>query len=215
MIITVDGYDGTGKTTLAKKIAERFNFIYVDKPFIHMIKEQHNCTYEEAKQIAEQQEAEIWQKPRDLNRITKYYLDAFIWLKKYQQDYNIVMDRGLLTTYAVVGNEETEKTFDFYVSMGCFFDGSIYLTADDNERVRRIRENDPNDPDLNHPVKWRENNLEEYAASRGLNYQTISTDGKTQDEVFDEAIPLVEKMIYPDAPKLTKKPEPIKKRLFE
>jgi len=215
MIITVDGYDGTGKTTLAKKIAERFDFIYVEKPFIHMIKEQQGCTYEEAKKIAEQQEAIIWQKPRDLRRITKYYLDAFIWLKKYQQEYNIIMDRGLLTTYAVVGEQTTEDLFDFYVDMGCFFDGSIYLTADDYERVRRIYNNDPNDPDLKYPVKWRENNLEEYAQTRGLNYHPISTDHKTADEVFEEAIPIVERLITPDLPTLVKRPEPIKKRLFE
>lgn len=215
MIITVDGYDGTGKTTLAKKIAERFNFIYVDKPFTHMIRYQHNCSYEEAKKIAEQQESIIWKKPRDLRLITKYYLDAFIWLKKYQQDYNIVMDRGLLTTYAVVGTLETEQLFDFYLDMGCFFDGSIYLTADDYERVRRIYNNDPNDPDLNHPVKWRDNNLEEYANTRGLNYHKISTDGKSTDEVFEEAIPIVEKMITPDTPRLIKTNPSIKKRLFE
>lgn len=48
MIITIDGYDGTGKTTLSKKLAEQYDFIYLDKPFIKKYQIEHNCSYEQA-----------------------------------------------------------------------------------------------------------------------------------------------------------------------
>ena len=70
---------------------------------------------------------------------------------------------------------------------------SIYLTAKDEERVRRIHENDPTDPDLKHPVKWRDNNLEEYATSRKLNYHKINTDNVTPEQVFLEATRVVDR----------------------
>ncbi len=198
MIVTIDGYDGTGKTTLAKKLAEKYGLIYVYKPFICMNSIVNKIPYAKAIEITKIEEKELWTKPLDFKKITKYYCDAFLWLTNFKDKYNIILDRGILTSYAVTGYPETEEVFDYYVYKNCFFDGSIYLTADDNERVRRIRANDPNDPDLKHPIKWRDNNLEEYAATRNLNYHKISTDNKTTEEVFEEACTEFEKIINSD-----------------
>lgn len=192
MIITIDGYDGTGKTTLAKNLADKYGFTYIEKPVITMTQHKLNCSHEAAARIVQSAEAELFSNASK-REITKFYCDAFVWLKQFSRQHNIVLDRGLLTTYAVVGDAETEDLFDSYLQNGAFFDMSIYLTAKDEERVRRIHENDPTDSDLKHPVKWRDNNLEEYATSRKLNYHKINTDDVTPEQVFLEATRVIDR----------------------
>ena len=186
MIITIDGYDGTGKTTLAKRLSERLGFVYMDKPFILKYQTEHGCTYEEAMKRTSEIEKGLFAS-KDKRLIATYYLEALRWLSNSHHD-NIILDRGLLTTYAVVGYDETKDIFIDYINSGAFFDGSIYLVADDMERRKRIYLNDPNDPDLRYPVKWRENDLEEFASGMQLKYFRIVTDDKTSDDVFEEAL---------------------------
>ena len=193
MIITIDGYDGTGKTTLAKRLAEKYKFEYLDKPFIKMIHVENNCSYEEAVRIAEARERELYAHATREDKV-RFYCNAFLWLKNYEDEHNIFLDRGILTTYAVFGDSETEAVFDYFVDNGGFFNLSLYLVAADEERVRRIFENDPNDPDLKHPVKWRINNLEEYAVSRNLKFYKIDTNGRTPDQVYEEAVKILDKL---------------------
>lgn len=182
MIITVDGYDGTGKTTLARNIEKLKKFHYIEKPFILKFQDENNCTYEEAKQATEIIEKKLFSQTNK-DEIIKYYADALIWLKKLQNERNIVLDRGILTLYAVVGEKKNFRLFKDYINEGAFFDCSIYLTANDLERRKRIYKNDPNDPDLKYPIEWRKNDLEEFANNQKLDYFKIITDGKTPDEV--------------------------------
>lgn len=188
MIITIDGYDGTGKTTLAKCLADKYDFLYVEKPIIKMAQQKNKISYEEADRLVTRIESRLFADPVNNRRhIANFYCNALMWLKQFEDRCNIILDRGILTTYAVIGYPETEEIFDQYVRKGAFFDASIYLTADDEERVRRIYKNDPNDPDLKYPTKWRENNLEEFASRRGLNYYKIDTNNKTPEQVFKQA----------------------------
>lgn len=186
MIITVDGYDGTGKTTLAKNIERAKDFYYIEKPFILKYQEENDCTYEEAKYKTEIIEKKLFSQ-MNKNDIIKYYSDALVWLKKFQNEKNIILDRGILTLYAVVGDKKNLRLFKHYIREGAFFDYSIYLTANDFERRKRIYTNDPNDPDLKYPIEWRKNDLEEFANNQKLDYFKIVTDDKTPDEVADIA----------------------------
>ncbi len=195
MIISIDGYDGTGKTTLAKKLADHYGFIYLDKPIITMVQYQKNCSYKEAEQLVKGYEKDLKETGATKNQVACFYNRALVWLNQFSINHNIILDRGLLTMYAVIGCPETEAIFDYFIKAGAFLQGSIYLTAKDEERVKRIYQNDPNDPDLKYPVKWHENNLEEYATERGLNFHKIETDNKTPDEILAEAIDYVDKVM--------------------
>ena len=194
MIISIDGYDGTGKTTLAKSLAKKFNFTYLEKPAILMLKEKYLCSYEEAEIILQEIEKKLFSS-KDKVKIAKFYCETLVWLKKYSNSRNIILDRGFLTTYAVIGYPETELIFDDCIKQGGFFDGSIYLTANDETRVKRIFERNPTDPDLKRPVKWHENNLEEYATSRHLNYIKINTENLNPNQVLQKAINIVQNFI--------------------
>lgn len=186
MIIAIDGYDGTGKTILAKRLASEFGFIYIEKPLDYMIQSKYHCSLSQARHISAQLNDQIF-KTNNKQTIAKFYCDVLLWLKKYEKKSNIVLDRGFLSTYAVVGFPETKKIFEEYLDRGIFFDSSIYLKATDEERIRRIRERDPNDPDLKYPTKWHKNDLEEFACSKHLNFHIIDTNNKSPDQVYYEA----------------------------
>ena len=60
MIICIDGYDGTGKTTLAKKLANKYNFTYLERPAVKMVQEKKNCSYEEARSMVQKIEKQLF-----------------------------------------------------------------------------------------------------------------------------------------------------------
>lgn len=198
MVITIDGYDGTGKTTLAKALADKYNFLYVEKPIIKMAQQKNKISYEEAEILVKSIENRLFSDTvNNRKQIANFYCNALSWLRQFENKCNIILDRGMLTTYAVIGYSETQAIFDEYIKRGAFFTASIYLTADDEERVRRIYKRDPNDPDLKYPIRWRENNLEEFASRRGLNYCKIDTNNKTLKQVFEQADIFFKKQINP------------------
>ena len=201
MIISVDGYDGTGKTTLAKTLAEKYGYNYVSNPLLNMIKYKKHCSYEEAQLIKNNLETKLFTKG-NTQEIAKFYCETLLWLKNYENDFNIILDRGILTTYAVVGFPETKSIFEEYLNKGCFFKGSIYLKATEQERIRRIRERNPNDPDLKYP-QWHKNDLEEFASSHNLNYKIIDTTNRTIEEVFEEGKTFFESIIGKNKNNLT------------
>lgn len=191
MVITVDGYDGTGKSTLAENIKKRYGFEHIEKPFIKMWQDLYGYSEEEIVAF----EGQLWKKG-DKRDLVRFYLEGILWMQEYGKTHNVVLDRGVLTTYAVLGNEDTADVFDEYIARGAFHEASIYLVASDLERRRRIYENDPNDPDLRYPIEWRKNDLIEYADSRKLNYFKVDTNGRGPDQVFEAAIPILDKIIY-------------------
>ncbi len=186
MILTIDGYDGTGKTTLAKNISNNYGFNYIEKPFIKKIEIENDLPYDDALIYSNELESKMY-KEKDVDKLISFYCEAIYWLSKYFKNEDIILDRGILTTYAVFGTKENASLFKKYIDMGAFHDGSLYLKADDYERRRRIYERDPFDKDLKYPIKWRDNDLEDFAKENNLNYQVIITDSKTTDEVFEEA----------------------------
>ena len=196
MIITIDGYDGTGKTSLAKKIAKEKNYTYIEKPFILKYSIEHDCSMKEAKEATSLIEKKLYEQG-DKQKLIDFYCDGILWLEKIKDNTNIVLDRGVLTTYAVFGNKETEGEFIKYLNRGIAFDLSIYLTADDIERRKRIMDNDPLDPDLKYPIKWRKNNLEEFANEQGINYLKIETDGLSKEEVAQKALDMLSETLEP------------------
>lgn len=150
----------------------------------------------EAKDATASIEKKLYKKG-DKQKLIDFYCEGILCLKKIKDNTKIVLDRGVLTTYAVFGGEGTQEEFIKYLNQGIAFDLSIYLTANDMERRKRIFFNDPLDPDLKYPIKWRKNNLEEFANEQGINYFKIETDGLSKEEVAQKALDIISEMFEP------------------
>lgn len=192
MIITIDGLDGAGKSTLAKKLSEKLDYEYVDKPIYELfdVKGDDNYLYDEIYHIQDL----IYNKT-DSNTLKSYFTGlSLLYIKECMSHKNLIIDRGLLSAYAFNGDESSKPVFETLINLGVFFDASIIVTVSNEERIKRIKKRNENDPDL------------EIDKIRNLKYDlinkfiiehpelpcfTINTDNLTQEEVLEEALKYV------------------------
>lgn len=192
MIITIDGLDGAGKSTLAKKLSNALEFEYVDKPIYELfnVKGDNNYLYNEIKLMQEKVYNET-----DSNFLKSYFTGlGLIYINECMKDKNIIIDRGLLSAYTFNGDEKSKPLFEFLIKQGIFFDLSIFLIASSDVRLSRMKKRNKNDPDmfidkiknLNH-----DSVISFINEHKELPCYFINTDNKCEEEVFCEALNIV------------------------
>ncbi len=195
MIITIDGLDGCGKSTLAKKLANRLNFEYIDKPLYNLfnVKGDNNRLYDA---LYEMQDI-IFNGETSTDRIKSFFISlGLLFIKDSPHpNKNIVVDRGLLSCYAFNGNDSTDEIFEFVIDkLGLWFDVSILLYASPEVRKQRLIARNPNDPDLKAKkiMNLGYESIDSFLSSHNnLSVIKINTDSLTEDEVFETAISLL------------------------
>ena len=136
MIITIDGLDGAGKSTLAKNLAKALGYEYVDKPIYELfnVKGDNNYLYNEIYHIQD-----IIYNHTDSNTLKSYFTGlSLLYLKECKSDKNLIIDRGLLSAYAFNGDEKSKPVFETLINLGVFFDAAIIVTVSNEERMKRI-----------------------------------------------------------------------------
>lgn len=143
MIIAIEGMDGCGKSTVARRIAQTFDYEYrafPNKEFLNM----NDADY-----------AKVCSKVYDFeNAYTKAWFFGFgnILATKSIKD-GVVIDRHFLSNYFWNGDNESEPLFKTLVGLIGKPDLTIVLYAGNAERVKRIAVRNPNDRDLKDPEK--------------------------------------------------------------
>lgn len=189
MIITIDGLDGAGKSTLARRLAEELGYEYVDKPIYELfgVKGDNNYLYD---QIYHLQDA-VYNKTQS-NTLKSWFTGmSLLYIKECMSDRNIVIDRGLLSAYAFNGDENSKPVFETLIQLGVWFDHSIMLTVSNEERIKRLKQRNENDPDLTLDKirNLRYDSIRKFLEEHPeLPTTIIDTDGMTPDEVFEIAV---------------------------
>lgn len=189
MIITIDGLDGAGKSTLAKRLSEELGYEYVDKPIYELfnVKGDDNYLYDNIYHIQD-----LVYNQTNSNVLKSYFTGlSLLYIKECMSDRNLIIDRGLLSAYAFNGEENSKPIFETLINLGVFFDASIVVTVSNNERINRLKARDENDPDLSlgKVLDLRYDSMRQFIAEHPeLPCFVINTDGKNKDQVFDEAI---------------------------
>lgn len=146
MIITIDGLDGSGKSTIAKKLAEKLGYEYIDKPLYKLfdVKGDDNYLYNEIYHIQDL----IYNKTNS-NILKSYFTGlSLLYIKECMSDKNLIIDRGLLSAYAFNGDSNSNSLFELLINLGVFFDASIILSVSNTERIKRIKKRNKYDLDL-------------------------------------------------------------------
>lgn len=192
MIITVDGADGAGKTSLAKKLSKHLQFQYIKDPLDEIVRINGNS--DAKRQAAQNARNKIFRNNLSDRQIANFLLKTLILLKKKADSSNLIVDRGMLSAAIYNLNDETEGLFDDLLRRGSEMDISILLVCSKEQRVIRLREkalknNDPYD-DLNNQrvLNLDSSRTEKYAISRKINCIIVDTNNKTEEEVFAEVI---------------------------
>lgn len=189
MIITIDGLDGAGKSTLAKKLAHKLEYEYIDKPIYELfnVKGDDNYLYNEIYHIQN-----LVYNKTDSNILKSYFTGlSLLYIKECMSNKNLIIDRGLLSAYAFNGDDKSKPVFDLLINLGVFFDASIIVTVSNEERIKRIKTRNENDPDLSLDKirNLRYDSIKQFIMEHPeLPCYIINTDGKSQEQVFDESM---------------------------
>ena len=189
MIITIDGMDGSGKSSLAQKLAQRLNFKYIDKPIYQVfgVFGDNNILYQP---IYQMQDA-IYNKTNSDKLKTWFTGMSLLYIKEVLSNQNLVIDRGLLSCYLFNGNHSSTQIFDLLINFGVWFDISIFLYVSPKIRKQRLLKRNPTDPDLylDKIMNLKYDTISAFLKSNNyLPIITINTDNLTENEVLNLAM---------------------------
>lgn len=185
MEIIMEGMDGVGKTTIAKKLCKKYHFKYVDRPLQHLFS------------IGELGSKDDIDFQNRLNKIFKEDNKIQAWITglgdiynaiKYKGE-NVIIDRGIISNYFWNGNKENELIFKTINDLIGFPDMTIVLYASLETRLNRIRTRNINDKDLFDSDVYRldgYHKMAKFIKDNNIPSIFINTEGKSPDEVVTE-----------------------------
>lgn len=181
MHIAIEGMDGSGKTSTAKRVAEILGYEFVEKP-LHLISdtESHFKNYMEMINKVNQMKPEF--------KARFYGLGNFLVSEKSKTG-AVVTDRHLVSNY-YWNCIDDEDYFDFLVKECGTPDLTFVLKVSAGERKRRIAERNPDDPDLGRNV-FDDSCYEKmkcFLEKHQMKYYFIESDSKGLDEVVQEIV---------------------------
>lgn len=189
MKIVIEGMDGAGKSTVAKEVARRLGFKYVDSLLSDYLREE-GMTEEEV--AAVRKAIDLCSDNENSELRTWFYGYANLFnLSHY--DCDLVIDRHCLTTYYYNGDEDSQWLYKIMQMIAGKPDLVIILRASKETRIKRLLGRNKNDRDLKSEMKlvYGYDRMEEASRFLELNYKTVDTDDKDVSQVTEEVLRLI------------------------
>lgn len=182
MHIAIEGMDGVGKTTAARNLAKRLNFKIVEKPLHYMLDKEGDLTnYVRIRDYINEQVG---------NNVLRawFYGLGNIFLYHLFENENIITDRHFVSNYYWCGSAETEDIFKCMVDLVGKPDFTFLLYASAEEGARRIKNRDPNDPDIRKVELYTESRakMEAFLRQYAMDYDAIDTTNLDAEEVVEK-----------------------------
>ena len=140
MHIAIEGFDGVGKSTAAKKLAEKLGFLLVEKPLHFLFDEEGDKQYIRIRNTVNQS--------KNKQFTGWFYGLGNIYLYEKFGGQNIITDRHILSNYCWSGASETDYIFDAIFKTTGSPDFTFLIYADPEVIEKRMRKRNPNDSDL-------------------------------------------------------------------
>ena len=184
MKIAIEGMDGVGKTTIAKKLAEKYNFTYMERP----LKELFETDKVDGMTNLMDMVSTIYNLDDDVLRAWFFGLGNLESFLKHK-DEDLVLDRHLASNYYYNGSERSKPVFELMQEYISVPDITVVLYASNKVRRKRIYKRDKADCDLKDPKSFAEDGYKkiiDFLEETNSPYVLIDTENKTIDEVFEE-----------------------------
>ena len=140
MHIAVEGFDGVGKSTAAKKLADKLGFLLVEKPLHFLLDEEGDKEYIRIRDAVN--------KSSNKHFTGWFYGLGNIYLYEKFKGQDIITDRHILSNYCWSGAPETDYIFDaIYKTIGAP-DFTFLISAAPEVIEKRMKKRNPNDSDL-------------------------------------------------------------------
>ena len=149
MKIAIEGMDGAGKSTVAREVARRLGFKYVDSLLLDYLLEEGMT---QAEVSAVRRAIDLCSDNENSTVRAWFYGYANLFnLLHYSVD--LVIDRHCLTTYYYNGDDESRWLFKVMQRIAGKPDIVIILRATEQTRIKRICGRNLNDKDLSSEMK--------------------------------------------------------------
>lgn len=176
MIVAFEGMDGVGKSTTAKEVAQRTNFIHESQKMINImgIKEEEFGRLVKA----------IRSSKNERLGFMFYTMRCMLDLESKQ---DTIVERTMMSTYYFEHKKVKQEEFNYAMTLNVIPDVTFLLYASPEERYKRIYLRNNNDSDLKskealtdgYPV------MLEFAQRYNIPYIGIDTERFTHEEIVD------------------------------
>lgn len=183
MKIAIEGMDGVGKSTLAKRIAKEFEFIYLEKPLTSLFQSDKFDSSEMLANISKR----IYEFKDETIKAWFFGLGNIYSFLQYE-DADLVIDRHFVSNYFWNGSPKTDDIFKNMINIIGIPDVTILLYADVETRLERIKKRDLNDYDLVDCEKhvFGYDKMIKFLDDFNIPYVLVDTIDKSEDDVFEE-----------------------------
>lgn len=183
MKLAIEGMDGVGKTTIAKRIAEDNNLLYIDKPLHYFFEDSAENGYRDLMQMANR----IYDIKDPVIRSWFFGLGNLFCFRNFQKE-NFIVDRHFVSNYFWNGDEQSDKVFESMINIIGVPDLTIVLYASPKVRMDRIIKRNPFDKDINDPEKQVDgySKMINFLRQFQMPYILVDTENKTIEEVVCE-----------------------------
>lgn len=197
MKLAIEGMDGVGKTTIAKKIALDNGLIYIDKPLHYFFEDSAEEGYRDLMQLANR----IYDIKDPVIRSWFFGLGNLFCFRNFQHE-NFIVDRHFVSNYFWNGDEESDKVFESMINIIGVPDLTILLYARPEIRMERLQKRNPNDKDINDPEKQVDgyDKMLEFLQQFQMPYIVVNTENKTIDDIVSEVNNVISQLHPVDKP---------------
>ncbi len=187
--ISIEGFDGVGKSTVCKLLAKELNYEFVEKPLHYLFDE--DDSYKEYIRIRDKVNA-----CPDRDFTASFYGLGSIYLYYLYKDRNIITDRHLLSNYAWSGTDSNKDIYDLLLQKL----GKPYLTvvlyAKEETIKARLKERNKDDADLSKVNKSEEmyRKMRRFCIDNRLNTLWLYTDNVSPTAIVKLIIERLEEL---------------------
>lgn len=178
--ISIEGFDGVGKTTICQLLAERLGYQFVEKPLHYLFDEEDS--FDEYLRIRDKVNT-----CPDRDFTASFYGLGSMYLYHLYDGKSIITDRHLCSNYAWSGTEENKDVYDLLLKKLGKPNLTVVLYAKPETIRARLSGRDQNDSDLAKIERSEEIYLKMYNFCRenDLPMMWIRTDKKTPAEIVE------------------------------
>ncbi len=181
MHIAIEGFNGVGKTTVCKKLAELLHFRYVPKPLRYLF--DLGDSFENYLRIRDYVNLQV-----DNKVFTSWFYGlGHIFLYHKFKGKNLITDRHLASNYCWSGDESSEPVFNCLINLIGVPDYTFLLYASENVIRERLVNRDCNDPALaiTYLVEETYEKMERFLIEHNMKYLRIDSSELNINEVVD------------------------------
>lgn len=181
MHIAIEGMDGVGKTTVGKRLADKLDFKFIEKP-LHYLFDSEGCftNYIRIRNYINEQVND------DVLRAWFYGLGNIFLYHKFEGE-NIITDRHLLSNFFWCGSAKTETIYKCLVELIGKPDYTFLLWATKEAGMTRLRNRDLNDRDFEKIALYEKSKrkMEDFLIKYNMKYEAIDTTHLSVNEVVN------------------------------